>query len=144
VSGMEDPYDLERFVATQNDFDMYDRALAELRRGQKTGHWMWYVFPQAAGLGMSAMSQRFGIASLDEARAYLRHDVLGPRLRECASVVASVRGRSAEQIYGAIDAVKLRSSMTLFLRADPEEVVFQRVLDEFFTGVPDPATDRRL
>jgi uncharacterized protein (DUF1810 family) len=141
---MEHPYDLERFVAAQNDFDTYDRALAELRRGQKTGHWMWYVFPQAAGLGMSAMSQRFGIASLDEARAYVRHDVLGPRLRESASVVASIRGRSAEQIFGAIDAVKLRSSMTLFLRADPAEALFQRVLDEFFAGVPDPATDQRL
>jgi uncharacterized protein (DUF1810 family) len=124
---MDDPYDLERFVTAQDDLGMYDRALAELRRGMKTGHWMWYVFPQVAGLGMSAMSQRYGIGSLAEARAYLRHDVLGPRLRECASVVAATRGRTAEQIFGGIDAVKLRSSMTLFLRADPQERVFQQV-----------------
>ncbi len=140
----EDAYDLERFVAAQNDLGQYDRALAELRRANKTGHWMWYVFPQVAGLGMSAMSRRYGISSLTEARAYLRHEVLGPRLRECAAVVAAVRGRTAEQIFGPIDAVKLRSSMTLFLRADPHEAVFGQVLDEYFDGVPDPATDRRL
>jgi uncharacterized protein (DUF1810 family) len=93
---------------------------------------------------MSAMSRRYGIGSIAEARAYLQHEVLGPRLRECASAVASTRGRTAEQIFGEIDAVKLRSSLTLFLRADPAEPLFQRVLDEFFDGAPDPETDRRL
>jgi uncharacterized protein (DUF1810 family) len=141
---MEDPYDLERFVAAQDEFGTYDRALAELRRGDKTGHWVWFIFPQVAGLGFSATSQRYAIASLAEARAYLRHDVLGPRVRECASVVAATTGRTAEQIFGGIDAVKLRSSMTLFLRADPSDPVFQRVLDVYYGGKPDPATDQIL
>ena len=136
--------DLERFVAAQDELSTYDRALAELRRGNKTGHWMWFIFPQIAGLGLSAMSQRYAIGSLAEARAYLAHEVLGPRLRECATVLADTRGLTAEQILGGIDALKLRSSMTLFLRADPEEAVFQRVLDAYFDGVPDPATDRLL
>lgn len=141
---MDDPYDLERFVAAQDEHGTYDRALAELRRGSKTGHWMWFIFPQIAGLGLSATSQRYAIASLAEARAYLRHDVLGPRLRECASVVAATTGRTADQIFGGIDAVKLRSSMTLFLRADPAEPVFQRVLDAYYGGAPDRATDQIL
>ena len=141
---MEDPFDLERFATAQDQFGAYERALAELRHGRKTGHWMWFVFPQIAGLGMSAMSQRYAIASLAEARAYLGHDLLGPRLRECATVLAQTRGSTAEQIFGAIDAVKLRSSMTLFLRAAPDEPVFHEVLVEFFNGEPDPATDRRL
>jgi uncharacterized protein (DUF1810 family) len=141
---MDDPYDLARFVAAQDELGTYDRALAELRRGQKTGHWMWFVFPQVAGLGMTAMSQRYAISSLGEARTYLRHDVLGPRLRACASVVSETSGRTAEQIFGGIDALKLRSSMTLFLRADPTEPVFQRVLDAYYDGQPDPATDRLL
>ena len=136
--------DLERFVAEQDELSTYDRALAELRRGNKTGHWMWFIFPQIAGLGLSAMSQRYAISTLAEARAYLAHPVLGPRLRECATVLADTRGLTAEQILGGIDAVKLRSSMTLFLRANPEEPVFQRVLDVYFGGVPDPATDRLL
>jgi len=136
--------DLERFVAAQDELGTYDRALAELRRADKTGHWMWFIFPQIAGLGMSAISQQYAIASLAEARAYLAHPVLGPRLRECATVLADTRGLSAEQILGGIDALKLRSSMTLFLRADPEEVVFQRVLDAYYGGVPDAATDRLL
>jgi uncharacterized protein (DUF1810 family) len=105
---------------------------------------MWYVFPQIAGLGLSDMAQRYAIGSLDEARAYLRHEVLGPRLRQCASVLAATRGRTAEQIFGDLDAIKLRSSMTLFHRAAPEEAVFRQVLDAFFGGTPDPATDRRL
>ncbi|MBB5873654.1 uncharacterized protein (DUF1810 family) [Allocatelliglobosispora scoriae] len=141
---MEDAYDLGRFVAAQDDFGTYAGALAELRRGFKTGHWMWFVFPQVAGLGMSSMSQRYAIGSLAEARAYLRHEVLGARLRECASVVAGTSGRSAEEIFGGIDAVKLRSSMTLFLRADPQERIFQQVLDVFFGGDADQATDRLL
>jgi uncharacterized protein (DUF1810 family) len=140
----EDPYDLERFVTAQDEGNLYDRALAELGHGEKVGHWMWFVFPQVAGLGLSPMAQRYGISSLEEAQAYLRHPVLGPRLRAVASVVAGLRGRTAEQIFGGIDAIKLRSSMTLFLRADPESDVFQRVLDGFFDGETDPATDRRL
>ena len=140
----DDPYNLARFVTAQNDNRTYERVLAELRRGEKVGHWMWYVFPQVAGLGLSAMSQRFAIYSLDEARAYLRHDVLGPRLRECAAILVATPARTAEQILGEIDAMKLRSSMTLFLRAEPEEPVFSRVLEEFFNGEPDPETDQRL
>jgi uncharacterized protein (DUF1810 family) len=105
---------------------------------------MWFVFPQIAGLGLSAMSQMYAIGSLAEARAYLRHEVLGPRLRECASVVAATTGRTAEQLFGGIDAMKLRSSMTLFLRADPTEPIFLRVLDAYFGGKPDPATDQIL
>jgi uncharacterized protein (DUF1810 family) len=123
---------------------VYDRAIAELRRGRKTSHWMWFVFPQIAGLGQSSMSRTYAIASLDEARAYLRHPVLGPRLLECASVVAASQSASAEQIFGDVDARKLHSSMTLFMRAEPREAVFARVLDRYFGGVPDLATDQRL
>ena len=136
--------DLERFVAAQDAGGAYDRAVAELRRGRKTGHWMWFVFPQVAGLGRSEMSRRFAISSLDEAQAYLRHLVLGPRLAECARLVAGVQGRSADQIFGGIDAQKLRSSMTLFLRAAPDEPVFGEVLTQYFDGRPDTATDQLL
>ena len=141
---MADSYDLERFVEAQNAYGTYDRAVEELRRGSKTSHWMWFVFPQVAGLGRSATSQRYAISSLDEARAYLEHPVLGPRLRACAGIVARVQGRSAEQIFGGIDAQKLRSSMTLFLRAAPDEPVFKQVLDQYFGGRADSATDERL
>ena len=141
---MDDPYDLGRFVAAQDAGGTYESAVAELRRGRNTGHWMWVVFPQMAGLGQSHMSRRFAICSLEEARAYLAHPVLGPRLIECASVVAGVRGRSAEQIFGGVDAQKLRSSVTLFLRAAPGEPVLSQVLGQLFGGVPDAATDRRL
>jgi uncharacterized protein (DUF1810 family) len=138
---MEDPYNLERFVAAQNASGTYDRAVQELRRGQKTSHWMWFVFPQIAGLGHSPTSRMYAITSLAEARAYLEHPVLGPRLAECAQVVCGVQGRSAEQIFGGIDAQKLRSSATLFALADPATQVFQRVLDQYFDGAPDPATE---
>ena len=141
---MDDPYDLERFVAAQDAGGSYDRAAAELRRGRKTGHWMWFVFPQIAGLGHSQMSRRFAISSLEEAQAYLRHPVLGPRLIECARIVAGVQGRSAEQIFGGIDAQKLRSSMTLFARAAPGEPLLRQVLSQYFDGLPDPATDQRV
>jgi uncharacterized protein (DUF1810 family) len=144
VSEAADRYDLGRFVAAQDSGGTYERAVAELRAGAKTGHWMWFVFPQVAGLGLSAMSRRYAVSSLDEARAYLRHGVLGPRLRECAGIVAASPARSAARILGGIDAVKLRSSMTLFLRADPDEPIFARVLERYFDGVPDPETDRRL
>ncbi len=140
----DDPYDLARFVRAQEDGGTYGQALAELRRGRKTTHWMWFVFPQIAGLGRSPMAQRYAIASLDEARAYLAHPTLGLRLVECAGVVAGTTAPSAETIFGGIDAQKLRSSMTLFLRADPSQPVFQRVLDTFFGGEADEATDRLL
>jgi uncharacterized protein (DUF1810 family) len=139
-----DPFDLTRFVSAQEDGDTYRRALAELRRGSKAGHWMWFVFPQIDGLGFSPTSRYFGIKSLAEARAYLAHPRLGPRLRECATAVDGLHTTSAGEVFGSIDAVKLRSSMTLFLRADPGEPVFQRVLDHYFGGVPDPETDRRV
>ena len=135
-------YDLERFVAAQKG--VYDDVVAELRAGRKTGHWMWFVFPQIAGLGRSGMSQRYAIVSLDEARAYLDHPVLGPRLRECAGLVLAVSGRSADDIFGGIDAVKLRSSMSLFHRAAPDESVFGDVLDRFYGGARDQATDTIL
>jgi uncharacterized protein (DUF1810 family) len=134
--------DLERFVREQERD--YDHVLAELRRGRKTGHWIWFIFPQIAGLGRSAMSQHFAIASLDEARAYLAHPLLGARLRECARLLLAVEGRSADEIFGALDAMKVRSSMTLFHRAAPGEADFRLVLDRFYGGVPDPATDERL
>jgi uncharacterized protein (DUF1810 family) len=141
---MQDPYDLERFVAAQDSAGTYDRALAELRGGRKVSHWMWFVFPQIAGLGQSATSRRFSISSLDEARAYLRHPVLGPRLAESARILTRAPHGDAARIFGALDAQKLRSSMTLFLRAAPDEPLFAQVLGRFFDGVPDPATDRLL
>jgi len=137
-------YDLNRFVTAQDAHGTYNDAVGELRRGRKTSHWMWYVFPQIAGLGYSATSRRYAIASLDEAKAYLEHPVLGPRLRECADLVVRAQAQSAEQIFGGIDAQKLHSSMTLFLRAAPDEPLFQQVLDQYFGGQPDPATDQRL
>ena len=139
-----DPFDLERFVAAQDAGGCYDRAVAELRRGSKTGHWIWFVFPQIAGLGRSETSRKFAISSLDEARAYLRHPVLGPRLAECAGVLTGLTGRSAEQIFGGLDAQKLRSSLTLFLRAEPGESLLGQVLHQYFGGIPDAATDQLL
>jgi uncharacterized protein (DUF1810 family) len=139
---VDDPYQLARFVTAQEE--TYVQAVAELRRGRKTGHWIWYVFPQIAGLGMSPASQRYAIGSLDEARAYLQHPVLGPRLVDAASVLLGNTDSSAEQILGELDAMKLRSSMTLFQQAEPDEPVFGRVLDRFFEGIPDAETLRRL
>jgi uncharacterized protein (DUF1810 family) len=142
--GTDDPYDLGRFVAAQDAGGTYDRATAELRSGRKTSHWMWFIFPQIAGLGQSPTSRTYAISSPDEARAYLAHPVLGPRLLECARIVASLPGTSAESVFGGIDAIKLRSSMSLFLRAAPAEPVFREVLDRFFAGQLDPATLDRL
>jgi len=136
--------DLERFVRAQESGGTYEQALAELRRGRKTTHWMWFVFPQLAGLGRSPMAERYAIQSLEEARAYLAHPVLGPRLLECAQAVVDSKAGSAQAIFGGIDAVKLRSSMTLFLRAGPSHPQFQAVLDRCFDGAPDTATDRLL
>ena len=135
-------YDLERFVVEQ-DHD-YETVLGELRRGRKSSHWIWFIFPQIAGLGRSGMSQRFAIASLDEARAYLAHPVLGPRLRECTRLVLAIEGRTADEIFGPLDAMKLRSSMTLFHRAAPEEPEFALVLERYYGGVADAATDERI
>jgi uncharacterized protein (DUF1810 family) len=141
---MDDPYDLNRFVAAQDAGGTYQQAVAELRSGRKTSHWMWFVFPQVAGLGYSRVSQMYAISSLDEARAYLAHPVLGPRLVECAAIVAQTPDRTAEQVFGGVDALKLRSSATLFHRAAPQEPVFENVLDRFFDGSPDPATDQLI
>jgi uncharacterized protein (DUF1810 family) len=139
-----DPFDLERFVAAQDAGGSYQHAVAELRNGRKTSHWMWYVFPQFAGLGQSPTSRFYAIGSVDEASAYLTHPVLGPRLRECAEILTALSGRTAEQIFGGIDAMKLRSAMTLFHHAGPEDPLFGQVLDEYFGGVSDPATERLL
>jgi uncharacterized protein (DUF1810 family) len=135
--------DLERFVTAQDSGGTYQRAVTELRRGRKTSHWMWFIFPQIAGLGRSATAQAYAISDLAEARAYLAHPVLGPRLLECVQIVAAHRGLTAEQIFGGIDAIKLRSSMTLFAHADPDQEVFRRVIDQYFEG-PDPETERRI
>jgi uncharacterized protein (DUF1810 family) len=141
---MSDPFDLERFVAAQDTAGTYERALGEIRRGRKSSHWMWFVFPQVAGLGRSAMSQRYAIGGLDEARAYLDHPVLGQRLVECATALATTSERSAVEIFGGVDAQKLRSSMTLFRRAAPNQPVFARVLDSYFDGEADLETERLL
>jgi uncharacterized protein (DUF1810 family) len=136
-----DPYDLDRFVQAQATD--YDRALSELRDGEKRSHWMWYIFPQIEGLGHSPMSQRYSIKSLAEARAYLNHPVLGPRLRECAAVVRNIVGHSALEIFGSPDDQKLRSCATLFASVSDDDV-FEQVLQKHFDGQPDKETLRRL
>ena len=143
-SGTNDPYHLERFVAAQDSGGTYQRALAELRAGRKTSHWMWFIFPQVAGLGFSAMAQRYAISGVAEARAYLGHPVLGPRLRACAGAIAAADDSTADRILGPVDAMKLRSSMTLFAVAGPQEAVFGEVLARYFDGEPDEATLDRL
>jgi uncharacterized protein (DUF1810 family) len=141
---MEDPYRLRRFVDAQNANGTYQEVISELRSGRKSSHWMWYVFPQVKGLGQSSMANHYGIASLAEAQAYLRHPVLGPRLIECAQLLLAIDGKGATDIFGSLDAMKLRSSMTLFSRADPQQAVFRQVLDRYFQGSEDPETIRRL
>ena len=136
------PYDLERFVSAQEH--VYDAVRGELRRGLKTGHWIWFIFPQVAGLGHSDVSRYYAITSLEEARAYLDHPVLGARLRECARLVLQARARSAEEIFGLIDTMKVRSCMTLFQLAAPDESVFGQVLDRWYGGNADEATVARL
>ncbi|WP_313117256.1 DUF1810 domain-containing protein [Ectopseudomonas guguanensis] len=139
---MNDPFDLARFVeAQQRD---YQQALDELRAGAKRSHWIWYVFPQLRGLGRSEMAEHYGISGLDEARAYLAHPLLGPRLEDCARALLSHRGRSARQIMGSPDDLKLRSSMTLFQAAAPQQALFAEVLQAFYDGEQDAATLRRL
>jgi uncharacterized protein (DUF1810 family) len=140
----DDPYDLQRFVAAQEAGGTYERAAAELGAGRKESHWMWFIFPQIAGLGFSQASRTYAISGLEEARAYLAHPVLGPRLVECATIVAGLRGRTAEQIFGELDAQKLCSSVTLFRHADPDQPVFGQVLEQYFGGTPDAATERRI
>jgi len=132
-------FDLERFVAAQRP--AYDAVVTELRAGRKNGHWIWFIFPQVAGLGRSQMSQHYAIESLDEARAYLADPVLGARLHECAGLVLATGARTAPDIFGELDAMKVRSSMTLFHRAAPDDPVFRAVLERFYGGVADPATD---
>jgi uncharacterized protein (DUF1810 family) len=133
-----DPFRLVRFVEAQDR--LYPRILAELRDGVKRSHWMWFVFPQIAGLGSSPTSQRFAIGSIEEAGAYLAHPILGPRLRECTGLVQAVRGRSIEQILGEVDAVKFRSSMTLFAKVADDAAVFTAALDQYYGGEPDRRT----
>ena len=140
----DDPYHLQRFVAAQDAGGTYDHAAAELRAGRKTSHWMWFIFPQIAGLGYSPASRTYAITSLDEARAYLAHPVLGARLIDCAAILTGLAGRTAEQIFGEVDAMKLRSSITLFMHAAPREPVFRQVLDQYFGGEPDSATENRI
>jgi uncharacterized protein (DUF1810 family) len=138
----EDAFNLRRFVDAQShDFA---QALEEIRRGRKESHWMWYVFPQVRGLGQSATSRLYAISGLDEARAYLDHPVLGPRLLQCASTLVDLDGRSASAIFGSPDDLKLRSSATLFSLVSPHGSVFHRVLDKFFEGRPDPRTVEAL
>jgi uncharacterized protein (DUF1810 family) len=137
---MTDGFDLSRFVTAQDDHATYQQALDELRDGRKRSHWMWFVFPQTAGLGHSGTARHFAIAGRDEAAAYLGHPVLGPRLRECASVLTSLPGTDAVAVLGPVDAMKLRSSMTLFAAAAPDETVFREVLEKYFDGEPDQRT----
>jgi uncharacterized protein (DUF1810 family) len=139
---MSEPYDLQRFVDAQNP--VYDRVRAELQEGRKQSHWMWFIFPQIAGLGSSPLVRRFAISSLSEAAAFLEHPILGPRLAECTRLVNLIEGRSIEQIFGRPDDLKFRSSMTLFARASADNQVFVDALQKHFDGEFDPATLERL
>jgi uncharacterized protein (DUF1810 family) len=136
----DDPYGLERFVQAQ-ELD-YDQALSEIRAGRKRSHWMWYVFPQFDGLGVSSTSRLYSIKSIAEAEAYLAHPVLGPRLLECASAALGVEGRSAADIFGTPDDMKLRSSATLFSLVSPAGSVFHQILGKYYKGQPDQSTLR--
>jgi uncharacterized protein (DUF1810 family) len=139
---MEDAYDLERFVEAQER--VMASVFAELKQGRKRGHWIWFVFPQLKGLGHSANSEFYGISGTAEASGYLQHPVLGPRLLECTRLVNAVNGRRAEDIFGEIDALKFRSSMTLFAKAAPENPIFQEALEKYFAGEFDPLTILRI
>ena len=135
---MDDAHGLDRFVRAQAP--VIEHVRAELRAGRKASHWMWFVFPQLRGLGLSSTAQHYGIASLDEARVYLAHPVLGPRLRECCALMLAVPGQSAHAILGSPDDLKFRSCVTLFGQAAPGEPLFQQCLDRFYGGAPDPRT----
>jgi len=138
----DDPFDLRRFVEAQQD--AYSPALRELRAGRKTGHWMWFVFPQLRGLGTSEASRFYGLSGLDEAKAYLAHPLLGARLRECVGAMMAIEGLAAEESLGPVDATKFRSCLTLFARAAPEERLFGDALAKYFAGAPDRRTLERL
>jgi len=139
---MQEPFRLDRFVQAQEP--VYEAVCAELRRGLKRSHWMWFIFPQLRGLGHSEMSRRYAIASLEEAAAYLAHPVLGPRLRECTALVLAIEGRSAHQIFGSPDDWKLQSCMTLFAQAAPGEMPFRAALEKLYGGATDNKTLARL
>jgi uncharacterized protein (DUF1810 family) len=139
---MTDPFDLARFVDAQGA--TYPQALQELKAGHKRSHWMWFISPQVAGLGFSAMAQCYAISGLDEARAYLQHPVLGERLRVCTAAVNAVTGRTAHQVFGSPDDMKFRSSMTLFERAEPAEPAFRTAMERYFDGQGDPRTLEKL
>jgi uncharacterized protein (DUF1810 family) len=142
MESANDPFDLNRFITAQAP--VYGRVVGELRDGRKRSHWMWFVFPQLLGLGGSSMAVRYGIASLPEARAYLRHDLLGSRLRECTQLVNQVQNRSITQIFGSPDDLKLRSSMTLFTLAAEDHEDFVALLDKYYGGEQDPVTLARV
>ena len=137
-----DPFDLQRFVDAQAR--VYQTVLDELRSGRKRSHWIWFIFPQLAGLGSSPMAARYAISSLDEARAFLAHRLLGPRLRECTQLVNGVQGRSIGEIFGSPDDLKVRSSMTLFARATQDNRDFVQLLERYYDGKEDPLTVARL
>ena len=139
---MPDPYDLQRFVDAQAS--IYRQVCAELRAGRKRSHWMWFIFPQIAGLGHSEMARTFAISSRAEAAAYLAHPILGPRLRECTGLVDRIEGRVAREIFGSPDDMKFRSSMTLFAAASEDNAIFEEALQKYFAGIGDPATLARL
>jgi uncharacterized protein (DUF1810 family) len=139
---MSDPHNLQRFVDAQAT--VYDTVIDELHSGRKRSHWIWFIFPQLAGLGSSATAQRYAISSLAEAEAYLRHDVLGQRLRECTRLVNTIDGKPISEIFGRPDDVKLRSSMTLFAHATDDNAGFVELLDKFYNGEEDPVTVARL
>ena len=137
-----DPFDLQRFVTAQAP--VMAAVQAELAAGRKRSHWMWFVFPQLRGLGSSSMAEHYGIASLEEARAYLAHPLLGPRLRACCALLLQVEGRSANQVLGSPDDLKFRSCLTLFAAAAPDEPVFRQALEKYYGGEPDPRTTSAL
>lgn len=139
---MNDTHDLDRFVEAQEG--VYERALAEIKSGHKRSHWMWFIFPQIHGLGFSAISQRYAIKSREEAKAYLDHELLGPRLLDCVEVLLKLEGLSADEIFGYPDEMKLRSCATLFAQVSPPESAFHRLLEKFFAAEPDPKTLRLL
>ena len=141
---VNDSFELHRFVDTQDAGGAYASVVSELRDGRKLSHWMWFIFPQIAGLGRSPTAQRFAISGMPEAQAFRAHPVLGPRLVECARILANLPGTDAATILGPVDAQKLRSSMTLFARTAPQERVFQEVLDRYFGGESDSVTTSRL
>ena len=142
MESASDPFDLQRFVDAQAR--VYPSVLDELRAGRKRSHWIWFVFPQIAGLGSSSTAARYAISSIDEARAYLRHEVLGPRLRECTQLVNAVQGRSIGEIFGSPDDLKVRSSMTLFARATEDNADFVKLLARYYDGEEDALTLARL